>query len=214
MSKVIDLKGQRFGRLTVVELAEPHIDPKGRRLTRWKCVCDCGNTVEVLRNSLIQGHSKSCGCLHSEISREVFTKMHTTHGGRHTRLYGIWCGMKNRCYNENVVSFPDYGGRGITVCSEWLDNFAAFRDWALANGYRDDLSIDRRNNDMGYSPDNCRWATGTDQANNKRTSRSVTLNGESRTIAEWSKLTGINASVLSWRARNGWTPEEIINGRN
>lgn len=149
-----DLSGRKFGRLTVKEFARAG----NNRQSIWRCECDCGNFVEVSRNRLLSGHTKSCGCL-------------GTHGGKGTRLYNIWRGMKQRCFNPNNRQYNDYGGRGITVCDEWKNDFPAFRDWALTHGYRDDLSIDRINNDSSYEPGNCRWTTAKVQSNNRRPRR-------------------------------------------
>jgi len=168
MKAVIDLKGQRFGRLIVIMFA-------GRinKITRWQCKCDCGKLVTVQSQHLRKGETKSCGCL----AREMKSINHTIHGmaadrktKRNKRLYAIWSGMKQRCTNPNIRCYKNYGGRGISVCKEWLD-FIPFKNWALANGYRDDLTIDRINVDGNYCPDNCRWATWKEQANNKQKSR-------------------------------------------
>ena len=160
MAKLIDLTGQRFGRLTVVE--RTGTSKNGNAL--WACRCDCGNVAVVRGASLKNGITRSCGCLIAESTKD----RNTTHGLRKTRLYHVWANMKDRCLNPNTPSYSYYGGRGITICDEWRDDFQAFYDWAMANGHRDDLSIDRIDNDKGYNPDNCRWATHSEQMHNRR----------------------------------------------
>ena len=170
-AKLEDLTGQKFGRLTAV--SRYGFDEFGRQL--WTCECECGNTIVAHAYSLKQGHTKSCGCLKKEKatanlpSNQVGERCPSyKHGGEGTRLYNIWKGMKRRCYNEHDSSYENYGGRGITVCDEWRNDFIPFRDWALSNGYSDDLSIDRIDNDQGYGPDNCRWADRITQRANQR----------------------------------------------
>ena len=160
----IDLIGQRFGRLLVLERAGN--DSGGRAL--WKCRCDCGKVTVARGNDLRNGHTQSCGCKNAEESRIRERETHTTHGGSETRLYRIWRGMKTRCYVPSSSGYAYYGGRGIAVCEEWIDDFTAFRDWALANGYADNLSIDRIDNEKGYSTENCRWVTSYEQMHNRR----------------------------------------------
>lgn len=158
----IDLMGQTFAKLTAIGRAEP--TPSGK--TRWLCRCECGAVIPVLASNLQRGQSRSCGCLR----RDMASDLHKRHGLTGTRIHRIWKQMRQRCQNPNTRSYADYGGRGIAVCAEW-DAFEAFREWSLANGYRDDLSIDRIDNDAGYSSDNCRWATSAEQAQNKRSRR-------------------------------------------
>lgn len=121
------------------------------------------------------------------------------HGGKHTRLYNIWCGMKSRCYNKNDSHYPRWGGRGIQVCSEWLLDFDNFQVWALHNGYADNLTIDRINNDGNYCPANCRWVTVAEQNNNQRTNRLITYNGKTQNLKQWSKELHINYGTLLFR---------------
>lgn len=158
----IDLTGQRFGRLTVLSR-----EPDSNNMTIWKCICDCGNETTVFGNNLRRGYTQSCGCLQQE-RIEAARENKRTHGCEPKRLYNIWVGMKMRCFDPNVESYKHYGGRGITVCDEWVHNYEAFRDWALDNGYDSNLSIDRVDVDGNYCPENCRWSTAKEQASNRR----------------------------------------------
>lgn len=155
-----DFRGKRFGKLIAIEPTEERLHGK----VMWLCKCDCGKTCKVMSTRLSSGHTKSCGCYSSELT----TQMNTTHGGTGTRLFSIWQSMKTRCSNPNSKAYKWYGGRGITVCKEWLHDFGAFQRWALSHGYQDDLTIDRINVDMGYCPKNCRWASWHEQRINQR----------------------------------------------
>ena len=201
--KLIDLSGQKFGRLLVLKRAENH----GRE-TYWKCRCDCGNIKEINGAKLKNGHTKSCGCLSKETTSEIFK----THGMSSTRLYRIYKKMYRRCYKPKTKWFENYGGRGITICQEWLgeQGFENFAKWSMKNGYADNLSIDRKDNDKGYSPDNCRWASAKEQANNTRSTVFLTYKGETKSASEWSEITGIRQDTLTMRKRNGWSDEECI----
>ena len=177
----------------------------------WKCRCDCGKVTTVRARSLWSGNTRSCGCLQKEKASKIGKAMHTTHGGSGTRLNKIYRAIKQRCNNPQNPAYENYGGRGITVCAEWLNSFEAFRDWALANGYRDDLTIDRIDNDGPYCPENCRWVTMKQQGNNRRSNRVLTYNGENHTITEWAELTGINLHTLMGRLYvRGWNVEKAL----
>lgn len=203
MSKFIDLTGQKFGRLTVIERAEN----KGKH-TVWKCKCECGNIIDVYSTHLNQGKSTSCGCLRVELIKE----RSTTHGKSKTRLNNIYNTMKQRCYNESNSCFYRYGARGITICDEWENSFKAFYAWSMANGYADNLTIDRIDNNKGYSPDNCRWATVKEQSNNRRNNHLITYNGKTQTMTQWAEELGINKSTLRSRINlYHWAIEKAFN---
>lgn len=158
--------GARFGRLEVISEDEPILRPDkpGWKRRTFLCKCDCGRRVVVTRDSIASGNTKSCGCLNREKGRAPRRK---THGKTETRLYRIWSHMKARCDQPNNNRYYRYGARGIKVCDEWHDSFSTFYTWAMANGYREDLTIERKNNSRGYEPDNCCWIPLAEQAKNK-----------------------------------------------
>lgn len=198
MGRFIDLTGQRFGRLIVIQRAN-HTGSSAY----WLCRCDCGNTIVIQGGSLRRGSTKSCGCLKKDVT--------TIHSGRKTRLYSIWDNMKSRCNNPNKDSYRNYGGRGIKVCPEWLHDFSAFRDWALSNGYDDDLTLDRIDNDKGYTPENCRWETRSNQNRNQRKNYMITYNGATKTLEEWASIYEIASGTLYSRIQRGWNIEKALN---
>lgn len=152
--------GQKYNSLLILERVE---NGKNRQ-PRFKCLCDCGNETIVHKSNLISGHIKSCGCDRQKNARRLFTR----HGLSGTRIYRIWVEMNHRCYLASDTSYQKYGAKGITVCDEWKNDFQTFYDWAIANGYSDELTIDQIDNDLGYSPNNCRWATYSQQNKNRK----------------------------------------------
>ena len=197
----LDLTGQRFGRLVVIKEAGRSSD--GR--VRWLCKCDCGNyTSTPSTKTLRNGTCRSCGC----IERERPNKQ--THGKSNTKLFAVWNAMKQRCYNPNNRSYKNYGGRGITVCQEWKEDFQTFYDWAIANGYKKGLEIDRIDVNGNYEPDNCRWTNSKKNNNNRRNNVKIKIGREEHTVAEWSEITGIPRSTILERFRSGKPLEEIL----
>ena len=205
------MSGKRINRIIVLKRTDDYVTPKGQHKTRWLCKCDCGNEFITTATNLRSGQVSSCGCYRDELRREN-GKKNAKHHGYGTRLYRIYRGMWQRCYDKNVKQYSRYGGRGIKICEEWLGEkgFENFRQWALKNGYSDNLSIDRIDNDKGYSKDNCRWCTNKEQMNNRRVNVCLTLNGETHTMAEWSDITGINVATIKSRYRAGWSDEDIL----
>lgn len=168
-----DLTGRRFGKLFVLERAEDIIKPDGKPIIQYKCLCDCGNETIVRYSSLVGNRTISCGCYH----KEKLGNMRRTHGYSHKeRLYGVWLDMKHRCYNKNNNHYKDYGGRGITICPEWKDNYANFRNWCISHGFteeiresgRNNITIDRIDVNGNYEPSNCRFVTNKENCLNKR----------------------------------------------
>ena len=278
----IDLTGQKFGRLTVLAEAEPYISPKGVKLIRYKCLCDCGNTTVVSGNLLKRGHTTSCGCFHKEqqknqiiltpkdITGQRFGTLtairyvgsndknlalwecrcdcgatiiavgarlrsgHTKscgdrskHAYKHgaccnenrERLFKVYTDIKQRCTNPNNHGYKDYGGRGITVCQSWLNDYCAFRDWAYANGYKEEVlpngvniwTIERIDVNGNYCPENCTWITTQEQQFNKRDNVILTYNGETMTATEWAQKLKISPHIIWTRLKSGWSIEETLN---
>lgn len=199
-----DLSGMTFGRLTVLDFAGIK---NGR--TMWNCLCECGNKKIARGKELKIGHTKSCGCLNQD-NRSKLGKGNITHGDTKSRVYQIWRKMKSRCEKKDDQAYKHYGGRGITVCEEWHD-YLTFKDWALSHGYRDDLSIDRINNDGDYEPHNCKWSTHKEQQRNKRSNVLLTYNGETHCLGEWSEITGMRLDTLWKRVKKyNFTNETAI----
>lgn len=205
-----DMTGQKIGRLRVIEIAEHN--GHGKTLT-WKCLCDCGKEVYVTGTLLRRKDgTRSCGCLQKDTISEIGKRIashKTKHGACNTRLYSIWSNMKSRCTNPKNTSYIRYGGRGIRYEPIW-ERFEPFYKWAMANGYADNLTLERINVDGNYGPDNCKWATRKQQSNNRRDNHFLTYNGETHTIAEWSDITGIKHPTICARLRKGMSVKEIL----
>lgn len=202
-----DLTGKRFGRLTVIG-----IHPTETRKTFWVCQCDCGNIKIVRSDSLQRGAIRSCGCLKKEQDLTNLTANHS-HRMSGSRIYTIWQGIKARCYNPHEPRYERYGGRGITVCDEWKNNFKQFCEWSMKNGYSNELTIDRIDNDKGYSPDNCRWATNKEQSNNRSTNINIKIGNATKTLTEWCEIFELDSkTVLATYHRNGFAGiDELFN---
>ena len=206
MAVVKDLSGQRFGRLVALRC----VGRTNNGNATWLCKCDCGNEAIIASYALKTGRTRSCGCY----KQEMLGKASITHGDsgvNKTRLYGIWAGIKTRCYNEHQAeSYKKYGKRGISMCDEWRNSYASFRDWAFSNGYRDDLTIDRIDNNGPYEPSNCRWASVKEQNNNRRSNHYLTFNGKTQSIAQWTEEAGFGRSVIEHRLSRGWSVEAAL----
>lgn len=206
--KMIDLTGQQFGRLTVLQF--DHFEMHGvHKRPYWLCRCDCGTSVVLPSRSLRSGKTRSCGCLRREVSRG----RHYLGNPHRSKLHGVLRMVKKRCYDQTCEFYKNYGGRGVTVCDEWLgenglDNFVM---WAENNGYQRGLTLDRIDNEKGYSPDNCQWATRKHQSNNKRNNIYISLNGETKTLAQWCEYYGVPyARVEARYTKMGWTIEDAL----
>lgn len=174
----------------------------------WLCQCDCGNMTEVASSSLLGGKTRSCGCL----SRELVSARSKTHGLSHTRIYGVWINIKQRCLNLEYPTYHDYGARGITIYPDWQESFDLFFAYvSKLPGYGEHhLSIDRIDNNRGYEPDNLRWATIKQQSLNKRTNRPITYHGKTQSTAQWASELGMTYDTLKGRIREGWSIERAF----
>lgn len=199
---LIDLSGQHFGRLTVL-----HRDGFSyKNGAKWICECSCGKITSVYSVHLRKGMTKSCGCL----GKENRIKNRTSHGMTNTRIFHIWQHIHAKCENPNNDKYHYYGNRGICVCSEWK-KFEPFYKWAIENGYNDSLTIDRINVNGNYEPNNCRWVDMIVQSNNKRNNHCLTFNGETHTIAEWCRITGLKYATLLKRINDlHWNIEKAL----
>ena len=194
-----DLTGKKFGKLEVIGVHDT-----GSRKTYYVCQCDCGNVKVVRADALISGATKSCGCIKKEQDKINLSANHK-HKMSGTRIYETWQDMKRRCYNKQNARYDRYGGRGITVCDEWLNNFQSFYDWAISNGYSDDLTIDRIDNDGNYEPSNCRWSTAKEQCNNRGSNINITIGNATKSLMRWCEIFNVDyKKVYARYKRNGY----------
>jgi hypothetical protein len=198
---LIDITNQRFGRLTVKEQSTNSIHNR----VRWVCLCDCGNEIVAIAGSLRNGDTRSCGCLHKETIGQIAFK----HGGSGTPENRAWQNMKTRCLNSNNHAYNDYGGRGISVCPEWRESFETFYKY-MGPRPSPAHTLERNNVNGNYEPGNCRWATRTEQARNKRNTHFVDFNGKRMSLSEVAEITGIGHSTLWDRKNRGMSSDCII----
>lgn len=188
--------GDKFNLLTVL-----HLDKIQSGHEYYWFKCECGNVKSIRGHSVYSGGTKVCGCLRGKTE---------THGGFYERLYGIWANMKDRCFNEKHKSFERYGGRGIVVCEDWKNDYSGFRDWSLNNGYKQGLSIDRINNDGNYEPNNCRWATRSQQQMNKSNTRYIDCDGGRISLREFAEKHNINIGTVRQRYYKGIKYQDML----
>lgn len=197
----IELSGKKFGRLTVVK----PVRKAGKEQLFYECLCDCGVVKVILAQSIRTGNTQSCGCLQKERRATATLR----HGMSHTPIHNTWMSMKQRCFDKNCKAYPDYGGRGITVCERWMtfENFLA----DMGQPPQEGMTLDRfPDNDGNYEPCNVRWATKKEQANNRRSSKLLTFDGATMTQAQWEDKMGLRRGLLWDRLDKGWTLERAL----
>ena len=204
MGKFIDISGNKYGKLTVIE----KVNKENKNITYWLCECECGNKKTISKPNLTTGHSKSCGCL--AIESATGNKYGLKHNESKTRLYFIWQSMKQRCYDKNVNGYKYYGLRGIEICNDWLD-YEKFSEWSKGNGYKNNLSIDRIDVNGNYEPENCRFITAKQQNRNKTTSVFITYFGIKKCVSEWSEILGIPQTTIHNRMKKHKDASVILN---
>ena len=192
---IIDLIGKKIGKLVVIEMKE-HISGES---VKWKCQCDCGNTITVKGEYLRNGRKTHCGCDKPFSYRLSYPRLHR-----------IWSNMKSRCNNANDDRYEDYGGRGIDIFQEWKESFEVFCKWALNNGYAENLTLDRIDVNGNYEPSNCRWITRFDQMSNMRKNVNLTYKGETKHLSEWCRIFNVKHSTIAYRLKHGYSVEEAF----
>lgn len=206
IGRLNDLTGQKFGKWTVLYQAESYVDKRGHTHRKWHCICECSKRTEkdVLEATLKNGTSTSCGCKRGESNRK--------HGLSNTRIKKIYYNMRSRCYNENTPKYKNHGGRGIGMCDEWLgkNGLINFYNWSMSNGYSEELTLDRIDNDGNYEPNNCRWTNYGEQNRNKRDNVYITINGVTKIMQDWANEYGISESTIHSRIEKGLYGEDLI----
>jgi hypothetical protein len=196
-----NLIGQKFGCWSVTGR-----EIKNRK-TIWKCKCVCGTERLIVRCNLTRGQTTNCGCLQRLKTAERLK----THGESKTKLYGVWCAMRRRCYLKTTKDYKNYGARGIKVCDQWNEGYQSFKDWALQFGYVEGLTLERNDVNGDYTPDNCAWITKAEQAKNTRRSVMLTIEGETKPLTQWAEIHGMNKGTLGSRYRSRrWSMNEIL----
>ena len=198
----VDLTNCVFGKLTVLRRST---DDK----RKWLCRCSCGNEVDVFHGNLQRLNSTTCGCGQREATKRSNTKHGSNKRGLRTPEYRTWLHMKHRCHNKNDYSYANYGGRGITVCKRWRNSFTAFIE-DMGEKPSPKHSIERKDNNRGYNPKNCVWATKQEQARNRRSVTTLTIDGIKRTIVAWSELSGVKVATIKQRLHVGRTPKSAV----
>lgn len=201
-----DIIGKKIGRLSVLSFETRKESDDKRKRIFYKCQCDCGNIKIISRDNLLHNTTKSCGCY----AREEKIKRASKHNLSGNRIYKIYCGIKKRCYNINSSNYKIYGGKGIKMCDIWLQDFMNFHNWAINNGYKENLTIDRIDVNGNYEPNNCRWVDMVTQANNRTKNYNITYKNQTHTASEWAKLYGFKSSTVRARLRKGYTIEEAL----
>lgn len=196
-----DITGNRFGSLVCVR----YVGNTRNHDSLYLCLCDCGQESTVRRNDLMSNRTKSCGCGQGKFTHGLSRR----ENGKKQKLYSVWIAMRDRCNNSGNKNYHNYGGRGISVCKEWGD-YAFFHSWAVANGYKEGMSIERKDNDGNYDMDNCTWLPKNKQQLNTRKVKYLTLDGETHSRREWSNITGIKKDTIRGRIRKGWSVEDIL----
>lgn len=198
----LDLTGKKYNKLTAIKYS---YSKNGKRY--WECICDCGNIYYVAATKLKSGEIKSCGCI------KYCNGINSKHNKKGTRIYTIWSGMKRRCLKSTNKGYKNYGARGIKVCEEWKNDFLSFYNWAIENGYEQNLTLDRINVNGNYEPSNCRWVTWKIQQNNRRNNDIIEYNGKKHSLQEWSEILPINISqAVLWSRiyKYNWSVERAF----